>query len=135
MMKISLLFLVTVILITFLQFNCKSPTAPISKGLSLKVADVSCTEAWLSLNANNISLPVNVTINKNDSLLFNITLTSSDTIIYDNNLSPNKTYTYQAQYGNLKTEAVAAKTLDTTDHDYTWQKYVIGEFQSTFYDV
>ncbi len=134
-MKISLLFLVTVILITFLQFNCKSPTTPISKGLSLKVADVSCTEAWLSLNASNISLPVNVTINKNDSLLFNITLTSSDTIIYDNNLSPNKTYTYQAESGNLKSVTVTANTLDTTSHDYTWQKYVIGEFQSTLYDV
>lgn len=131
MRKISLLFLVTAILLTFTQFSCKSPTEPISKGLSLKVADASCTEVWLNLNANNIPLPVNVTINKNDSLLFSITLTTVDTIIYDNNLSPNKAYTYQAQSGNLKSETVTANTLDTTSHNITWQKYVIGEFQST----
>ncbi len=134
----SLLFLIGISIIffafIFLQ-SCKSPTEPISKGLSLKAADITCTEVWLNLNANNIPLPVNVTINKNDSLLFSITLTTVDTIIYDNNLSPNKAYTYQAQSGNLKSETVTVNTLDTTSHSITWQKFVIGEFQSTLYDV
>ena len=116
--------------------SCISPTTPPnSKSLSLTVADVSCTEAWLNLTTNNISLPANILIKKNGDNFLNITFAGNDTTLYDSTLSPNKTYTYQAEYSggfNLSTsEAVTAKTMDTTSNNFTWQLYTLGNAVGT----
>ncbi len=122
----------TLILILFFSTqSCKSPTAPSGNGnLSLTVADVSCTEVWLNLKINNIPLPTNIVIKKNGSPFLSINLTSKDTTLYDSTLLPNKTYSYQAEYDKgfvtEKSEAVTAKTMDTTSSNFTWQTFTFG---------
>jgi hypothetical protein len=120
---ISLICLCTLAFVLCTYPGCSSPTSP-GSSFSLSVADVSCTEAWLSLHVNTI--PANVTINKNGTALFNLQLTSRDTTIYDSTLSPSQTYTYQATLGSTKSNAVTAKTMDTTSHNFTWQTFTFG---------
>lgn len=122
--KFSLLTNIVVFLF-IAAFNCSSPTGP-GSGLTLKVADVSCTEAWLNLSAGSVSLPVNVAVTKNDSNFLSFTLLQSDTTLYDSTLLPNQTYTYQAIYGSNKTDEVTAKTMDTTSSNFTFQKFYLG---------
>jgi hypothetical protein len=133
-----LLFIFPIFLFIFLQLSCQNPTSP-SYNLTLTKLDVSCTETWLNLNVSDISLPASIIITKNGNSFLTLNLTVRDTVIYDNSLSPNKSYSYQVEYkGGLaiqKSELATVKTLDTTSNNYTWQKTVIGEFQSTLYDV
>jgi len=130
MKKFYIVILLAIIVLTFLQFNCNSPTAP-NNNLTLSVADVSCTEAWLNLSAGSLSLPANILVNKNGNNFLSFTLTSRDTTLYDGTLSPNQTYTYQAVYGNNKSETVTAKTLDTTSNNFTFQTFLLGGAQSS----
>lgn len=124
-MKNILLFS-TAMFLLLVAFNCSSPTAP-QTGLTLAVADVSCTEAWLNLNTGSLPLPANIVVNKNSIAFLSFTLTSSDTTLYDSTLFPNQTYTYRAVYGSSKGETVTAKTLDTTSSNFTWQTFTFGD--------
>ncbi len=142
MKKFSLLFLIIFSIIIFTQFNCKSPTAPSGSGISISVADVSCTEVWLNLSANNVTLPANIIIKKNGNNFLNLNLTTKDTTLYDSTLSPNQTYTYQAQYNKgfalERSGVVTAKTLDTTSSNFNWQVFTFGGGgggSSLLYDV
>jgi len=119
-------FILSLILLLFLiSLSCNSPTEPNGR-FSLTLSDVSCTEAWLSLSAGSLALPVNIVVNKNGNNFFSFTLTSKDTTLYDSTLSPNQTYTYQAVYGSNKSETVTAKTMDTTSSNFTWQTFTFG---------
>ena len=135
MKKFYIVILLAIIVLTFLQFNCSSPTAP-NNNLTLSVADVSCTEAWLNLSTGSLPLPANIVVNKNGNSFLSLTLTSQDTTLCDSNLSPNQAYTYQAVYGNNKSETVTAKTMDTTSSNFTFQTFTFGgnAGSSAFYD-
>ncbi len=128
MKNFYILFLV--VIITFLQFSCKSPTAPKSYRLSLSVSDISCTEAWIKLTVNNAPLPTNVVIKRNGNSIFSFNLTSSDTTVYDSTLFPNQTYIYQATYGKAypteTSQTVTAKTMDTTSNNFSFQTFTFG---------
>jgi hypothetical protein len=121
----SFFLTVAILLISLTGITCHSPTEP-NNNLSLTLEDVSSTEAWLNLNAGSVSLPVNITLKKNDNDFISFTLSQSDTTIYDSTLSPNQTYIYQVVYGSNKTEEVTARTLDTTSNNFTWQTYTFG---------
>jgi hypothetical protein len=68
-----------------------------------------------------------------------------DTLIIDDNfgagLTFNTDYSWYAATvdttGEIKDSSnkVTASTLDTTSHNYTWEEYTFGEWQSAFYDV
>ena len=71
-------------------------------------------------------------------------LVKDTTIIDDNNgtgLLLDTTYTYFAvrvdSVGQLKdtSNIVTQKTLAPTSHNYTWQEFTIGDWQSALYDV
>ena len=127
----SLPSIMFVISFVFTSFSCKSPTAPGSKGISLSVEDVSCTEAWLNITANNIALPANILIKKNGNNFLNLILINNDTTLYDSTLSPSQIYTYQAEYSKgfafERSETVTTRTLDTTSSIFTWQTFTFGE--------
>ncbi len=120
----------SIIVLILTSFNCKSPTAPSGSGISISVADVSCTEVWLNLSANNVTLPANIIIKKNGNNFLNLNLTTKDTTLYDSTLLPSQTYTYQAQYNKgfafERSGVATAKTLDTTSSNFIWQTYTFG---------
>lgn len=126
-----LLFVMVVILLN----SCSTiepplpPTEP-PKAIKLNLIDVSCTEAFINVNAADTVLPVNITLKKDNTELFSFTLTKADTVVIDTTLQPNITYTYQttAQI-NAKEEngdTIQAKALPLTSHNFTWQKFTFG---------
>jgi len=121
-----LLILIYITLFSFVLQSCKSPIAPSSKSISISIDDVTCTEAWITLNANNITLPANIIVKKNGNNFLNLILTNKDTTLFDSTLSPNQAYTYQAVSGINKSEIVTAKTMDTSSSNFTWQTFTFG---------
>ena len=126
----------------FLLASCNTTGPKPERDVVLKVEDVSSTEAWLKLTLNNFTAAVEVQLKRNGKAVNTFRITSVDTTLYDDSLSPNSTYTYEAveqQNGRetAKSEWVSARTMDTTSHNFTWQKYTFGgaNGSSVLYDV
>jgi hypothetical protein len=128
-MKNELIVLITAIMFTILV-NCTEPTGPNDKGITLSV-DVSCTEAWLTISASNVSLPQQLEVTRDGRSVLNVTLTTSETTLYDSTLTPNKSYTYHAilssNQNQISGNKVTVTTLDTTSHNFTWQTFTFGD--------
>ncbi|MHB2149325.1 hypothetical protein ACX8XP_09735 [Calditrichota bacterium LG25] len=128
----------------FYLSSCKRSTEPVynPQNLQLKVLDVSCTEAWLSLQAKSDYLNKTLKLFQNDSLKLEKPLTVEDSILFVEKLWPNTSYQFKAEVydeGKLlaKSSAVTATTMDTTSHDFEWQTFEFGGEggSSSFYDV
>jgi hypothetical protein len=122
--------------------SCKddpiTPPKPEAK-LELSVDDVSCTEAWLSVKIENLSLPLDIEL-MNDSLILKTyySINSTDAVLYIDSLLPNKQYNFQVVNSSSeeKSNLASAVTLDTTSHNFTWQSWTFGTFDnSIFYDI
>lgn len=131
----SLFALLTLIFLVLPQFGCDTtepppPTKEPPKAIKLKLLDVSCTEAFIKVSAADTALPVNITLKKDNAALFTFTITKTDTVVIDTTLQPNITYTYQttAQIKGKEenSDTIKVKTLNTTSHNFTWQKYEFG---------
>ncbi|MHB2150387.1 beta propeller repeat protein [Calditrichota bacterium LG25] len=128
----------------FYLSSCKRSTEPVynSQNLQLKVLDVSCTEAWLSLQAKNDYLNKTLKLFKDDKLILEKPLTTEDSLLYVDGLWPNTSYAFKAAVydGNkllTRSPAVTATTMDTTSHNFEWQTFEFGGEggSSSFYDV
>ncbi len=141
----NIYYLVLFLFIVLLELSCSDPVSPPPppvkpKVIFLKIVDVSCTEAFITITVNDTLLPVSITLNKDDAVLYNFNLVTTDTTVIDTALVPNKTYSYQATAvvnGETKmSDTLQVKTLDTTSHNFTWQSWSFGEHSSSvLYDV
>jgi len=134
------------VLITASLFNaCNTTEPPSNQTLTLKLEDVSCTEAWIQLTTNNLQLPTTINILKNNTVAQTFSLSKSDTLLYIDSLLPNQTYKILATmqppvpmgYNNASNE-ISVTTMDTTSHNFTWQTFTFGDAgagSSTLYDV
>jgi hypothetical protein len=121
-------------LVLFLNFaSCDTTEPPVDgNALALKLEDVSCTEAWLTLTTN-LTLPTTVTLKQNNNTISTINLSSADTLLYINSLLPNTNYYFQV-FGTqnlLSSNVVNLTTLDTTSHNFSWQSWTFGEHSSS----
>ncbi|MHB2149323.1 glucosyl transferase [Calditrichota bacterium LG25] len=128
----------------FYLSSCKRSTEPVynSQNLQLKVLDVSCTEAWLSLQAKSDYLNKTLKLFKDDKLILEKPLATEDSLLYVDGLWPNTGYAFKAAVYEgaellTKSVTVTATTMDTTSHDFTWQTFEFGGEggSSSFYDV
>lgn len=127
----------TAVFLFILCYACDS-TEPPANDVILSVEDVSCTEAWLKLTTGGITLPANAVLQQDGEDVMTLNITTPDTILYVNDLLPNKTYIFQVT-GNKqppKGETVTSNqqqltTLDTTSHNFNWQKFEFGEHASS----
>ncbi|HSP88928.1 MAG TPA: hypothetical protein VLN45_12405, partial [Ignavibacteriaceae bacterium] len=142
-MKKKLLSFLIFFTVTFIFNSCKEepPVTPPPiepKVIFLKLVDVSCTEAFITITANDTLLPVNITLNKDDATLYNFTLTTTDTTVIDITLAPNKTYVYQAAAVvngvTKKSDTLQVQTLTITSDNYTWQKFTFGVGASSIFN-
>ena len=140
--KIQMFVLANYLLMSFIVFaSCNTaepPIPPVNANLSLVQDEISCTEAWLKLKTENLQLPANLNLLQDDNIKKTITLSSKDTALYIDSLLPNKTYQFQLVTNNndIKSNKVAVTTLDTTDHNFTWQTFTFGNYDnSVLYDV
>ena len=134
--------LLFIVLISFalLNFNCKKTLTGPDSPFTLTVEDVSCTEAWVKITSANFQNPSSLTLFVNDKPNQTLTLVSSDTLLYVDSLLPNQSYKINAAFAannqQQTTNEVIAKTMDTTNHTFTWQTFTFGEnSNSVLYDV
>ncbi len=116
--------------ITIINFSsCQTTEPPAAQGkIMLEALDASSTEAWLKLSLQELNLPQNVTVTRNDTIIETLTMDKPDTVIYDEGLLPSTNYNYKAELvNNYGISAVASiRTMDTTSHDFTWQTFTFG---------
>ncbi len=133
-------FLITLICILAVNLSCKKASTEPSLTATLSVEDVSCTEAWVKITSANFQNPSSLALFVDDKPNQSITLVSSDTVLYVDSLLPSRSYKIKAVFATNNrqqtTNEVIAKTMDTTNHNFTWQTFTFGEHSSsTLYDV
>ncbi len=127
-----LLFVIVVILLNSCNTTEPPPPPPEEspKAIKLKLLDVSCTEAFISVSAADTVLPANITLKKDDATMFSFMLTHTDTTVIDTTLQLNATYIYQTtaliKGVEQKSDTLQVKTLNTTSHNFTWQTFTFG---------
>ena len=128
---------------SLILLSCKkdNPVPPEQQPqVNLTLEDVSCTEAWIKLSTNNISIPTDVELQKDGSFYRTISLNLPDTVLYIDSLLPNKTYSFKSIIQSVNQsirDSVSVATLDTTSHNFTWQTWTFGgqAGSCTLYDV
>ena len=141
-------FLIIAIIFLFLSCNTTeppiiTPPPPDLRKIALTFEDASCTEVWLNIKADSLTLPVELTLKQyipiGDSLSQIFVLNTQDSVLYIDSLLPNQTYNYQAVLNTdttIKSEKVNAQTLEPTSHNFTWQTFEFGQHSSSvLYDV
>ena len=118
-------------------FLCKkdNPVIPIPpelpKAVSLSLVDVSCTEAFIKVNAADSVLPLNISLTKDDSSITYFILTKKDTVIVDTTLQPDQSYIYQTteEINGIeeKSDTIRVKTLNVSSDNFTWQTFTFGD--------
>ena len=143
--KVTHIPVISVLLIFILFSECNTTEPPINgKGITLKLEDVSCTEAWIKLSIDNSQLPIAVTLKQTsqteEDKESTLNLSTADTLLYIDSLLPNKTYSYVASHSGLfgiSSNELGITTMDTTSHDFTFTTYTFGGQAGTctLYDV
>ncbi|MBK7629836.1 MAG: glucosyl transferase [Ignavibacteriales bacterium] len=135
--KIQMFVLANYLIMSFIVFaSCNTaepPVPPVNTNLSLVQDEISCIEVWLKLTTQNLQLPTNLNLLQDNNIKKTISLTSQDTVLYIDSLLPNKTYQFQLVTNNIDTKSnkVAVTTLDTTDHNFTWQTFTFGQHSNS----
>jgi hypothetical protein len=125
------------LLLLFVQ--CDTTEPPINSTITLKLEDVSCAEAWITLTTRNLQLPTTLDLKQNNQTISTINVTKQDTLLYVDSLLPSQTYTFQSfvQSINHSSNKLSVTTMDTTSHNFTWQTWTFGDpgDASQLYDV
>ena len=118
--------------------------------LTLELDDAHCTEAWIILKTEKLTLPAELTFKQynpaGDSVTKSISLNIADTLLYIDSLLPNQTYGYQVT-GTLASctrqpeasiEQLANRYNDGhNSHNFTFEMITFGREigSSVLYDV
>jgi len=139
-MKKHIMKILLILIIVYTGCKDDPPVVPLppEPKATLTQQDVSCLEAWIKLEFENIELPVNVSLLKDSILLLEINnLTSSNTIVYIDSLQPNQTYKFQSiiqpinQSDEVKSNELQVTTLAPTSQSFMWQVYSWGMHSSS----
>jgi len=130
------------IIFFFSFYSCNTTEPTVGNTLALKLEDVSCTEAWITLTTANLQLPAEINFVRTDpdgntSSQISI-LTTQDSLLYIDSLLPNTSYKFQASSieNPVSSNEITAATLDTTSHNFTFETWTFGEHSSSvLYDV
>ena len=131
---VSLIFLFLLIFFLLCAASCNTVDPPPDKTmLTLKLEDVSCTEAWITLTTNNLQLPATLNLLKDNTITKTINLQTADTLLYIDSLLPNQTYKFHSAIQSIKhsSNEITVTTLDTTSHNFTWQTFSFGDHSNS----
>lgn len=132
-------FFLSILLSTASCNTTEPPDPPITPQpkATLTVQDVSCLEAWIKLELENIELPVDINVFQDSIPILEINnLTSNDTIIYIDSLQPSQTYKFHSiiqsiTQSEVKSNELTITTLTPTSQEFTWQVYSWGMHSSS----
>ncbi len=132
----TLLLFLSLLLVT----SCDTTNPPSNNKITLTFEDASCTEAWLNLKLDNITLPTKITIKQDDSTIVETNINSTDTTLFIEHLLPSQNYTFYSTIKQMNNEAIKSNnlsitTMDTTSHNFTWQTFTFGNRNSVLKDV
>jgi len=126
--------IIIVLIISLILNSCNTTDTIIQGKIKLTSEDYSCTEIWLRLQSEGaVSNPV--TITANDKPVKEINIVTPDTVIYIDSLLPGQQYKLKALAGESSSNEAAAKTLDTTSHNITWEEFTFGDHTSLLTDI
>lgn len=118
--------------------------------LTLELDDAHCTETWIILKTEKLTLPAELTLKQfnpsGDSITQILNLNTKDTRLYIDSLLPNQIYRYQVSgIWNPKPDSqqivtsneINVTTMDTTSHSFTFEMITFGGEigSSVLYDV
>jgi len=129
-MKI-VLFVCTVLFSSFLLLSCKkdSITPPeVQPKLKLEILDASCTEVWIKLSTENITLPADVELLKDSIPVETIILAAADTILYVDSLLPGHSYNFRAIAETYNSINFQVNTLNASSNNFTINEWKFGEY-------
>jgi hypothetical protein len=127
------LFIGTFFLFLVFSLSCEKQTTIVEDKppvVTLNIEDIAVTEAWLNVKTEAVHDSDEVRVSRNDSIIFEIKPGPADTSLYDSGLHPAHAYAYRAtvsRNGKILAESGYQNTitLDTTSHNFDWQKYII----------
>ena len=126
-------------ILLFILYSCNSSTETTEENKThLEVYDVSCTEVWLHLKVERISLPAGGVVRIEGIKEMPVTITTNDTLLFFDSLEVNREYKFKVILQNpgqtLTTNEATARTLNTTSHIFKWETFEIGSGQSCWID-
>ena len=132
-----------VISFSLLIKSCDTTNPPDNKSLTLKLEDVSCTEAWITLKTTNLQLPATITLKQTnptgDTKSQILNLNTKDSLLYIDSLLPKQNYSFTACHSGLSgisSNELSVTTMDTTSHNFTFETFTFGEHgNSVLFDV
>jgi hypothetical protein len=125
-----LFILVFVLFLGLTNISCKkNPVAPQPVPVSLTVADVGTTEAWLTIGFTGGG---DFSVSRNGATILQGHFSGDDTTVVDDSLAPEKSYTYtgsKIENGKVTgtSQPLQVTTLDTTSNNFTWQTFTFGQ--------
>lgn len=135
-MKKIVMLIVFALIANLIISSCDTTEPPSNQKLTLVAEDASCTEVWLNLKLENISLPINIELNQNDSTVIFRNINRNDTTLFVENLLPSQTYTFQAfsiKY-QASSQQIQVTTMDTTSHNFAWETFTFGGGSSSYFN-
>jgi hypothetical protein len=137
----QLSFLFFIIALLQICISCDTTDPPDNKSLTLKLEDVSCTEAWIELTTTNLSLPATLTLKQTDptgnSASQILNLNTKDSLLYIDSLLPNQTYKYKLSsiQHQVSSNELSITTLDTTSQNFSFEILEFGDgFESSYFN-
>ncbi|MCW8812497.1 MAG: hypothetical protein OQJ93_10035 [Ignavibacteriaceae bacterium] len=123
---------VLVITLGLLLRACNTTEPPIQNGasISIKLFDISVTEAYLYIEINNSSSR-QVELLKDDTMNLSFNLAGNDTILLISDLTEETNYKFTAllkyqDYIVSRTEELSVTTLTPTSSNFNWQVFSFG---------
>lgn len=144
-----------IFILIFVRCNTTEPPDPpppvVEKPvLVLELDDAHCTEVWIKLKTEKLTLPAELSLKQfnpdGDSVTQVLNLNTKDSLLYLDSLLPKQTYWYQLS-GNWNPKPDSQKqaysnklsitTMDTTSHNFTFEMITFGGEigSSVLYDV
>jgi hypothetical protein len=101
-----------IISLLFLAVACNTTEPPNGEKptLTLKLEDASCTEAWITLSATNLTAEggqATLILKQNDEVRDTINLSSADTLLYIDSLLPNTSYQFKHPVSRIQQSATS----------------------------
>ncbi len=129
---VSFAFIILVLLSSCKKDNpvIPPPNPTDYRKITLSEEGRSCSEIWVKLTADSISLPSSMILNMSNTTEDITLYNRRDTVLYFDSLPPNSSYRFSAVLSQdtlIKSNELQVNTLSPTSHNFTYQTFELGD--------
>ncbi len=129
---VSLTFVILILLSSCKKDNpvIPPPNPTDYRKITLSEEGRSCSEIWVKLTADSISLPSSMILNMSNTTEDITLYNRRDTVLYFDSLPPNSSYRFSAVLSQdtlIKSNELQVNTLSPTSHNFTYQTFELGD--------